>query len=89
METLYACLFGLTKYVAAILLFCLPFSIGEATTKQRLVYGLGILIFCGVIWVAYSLKQQGNLSAANFLLSIFWGCILGLILWAMMTVRWN
>ena len=89
METFYACLFGLTKFATAILLCCLPFSIPKATTKQRLVYGVGILIFCGVIWGAYSLKQQGNLSAANFLLSIFWGCILGLILWAMMTVRWN
>ena len=89
METLYACLFGLTKFTTAILLCCLPFSIPKATTKQRLVYGVGILIFCGVIWGAYSLKQQGNVSAANLLLGIFWGLIMGFIIYAIMTVRWN
>ena len=89
MEKLYGLLFGLTTFVTGIVVFCAPFSLPKASPKQRMIYGIVMAIFCGVLFGAYYLKKKVHIGQANLLLGILWSLIIGSIIYAVMNVRWN
>ena len=89
MEKLYNLLISITTFVAGIIIFCAPFSIPKASSKQRMIYGLIVVIFSAVVFVAYYLKKKEHIGAANILLGILWCLIIGAIIYAIMNVRWN
>jgi len=60
-----------------------------AQVKEKLLYISLSLVFIAVAWFAYQFKLQGRLVVAVLVLSIFWGIIFAITIWAAMNARWN
>lgn len=92
MNFIYSILFWLTCLVAFLstgsTLFGL-FRENSATLKEKVTYVAVSFVFIAVAWLAFQFKQNGRLGFAVLLLSLFWGIIIAITIWAAMNARWN
>ncbi|MEP7197775.1 MAG: hypothetical protein ABI851_14745 [Saprospiraceae bacterium] len=94
MKTLYNILFNINLFITVLTilsLFAVAKNIGtESFKKNDLLLNIGLTLFFAVTsYAAYYLKQHGKQNIALILFGVIWCVILGIIIHAIMKVRWN
>ncbi len=92
MNFIYSTLFYLTCVLAFLSIGSTVYGLFQnnvAPAKEKILYIVLSLVFISVAWFAYQLKQQEKPGSAVLLLSVFWGIILVITIWAVMNARWN
>ena len=92
MNFVYSTLFYLTCVLAFLSTGSTVYGLFQnnfAPVKEKILYIVLSLVLIAVAWFAYQFKQQEKPGSAVVLLSVFWGIVLVITIWAVMNARWN